>query len=121
MRRTGGGPRHLRVDVYLRAGVTGRLSCSRYTSGRSAEWRCYVPPAGIGLGDLGFPLADRIWTRAHVWLAVASVLVVLLGSGIAVSRIADRGGNPPVAAGGPSAESQGAPGSVSGPVSTSGA
>ncbi|HEY4410776.1 MAG TPA: hypothetical protein VGO87_12915 [Acidimicrobiia bacterium] len=48
-------------------------------------------------------MADRIWTRAHVWLAVASVLVVLVASGVAVSRIADNGARRRVSVGGPEA------------------
>ena len=43
-----------------------------------------------GWGIWGSSLTDRKLSRAHVGLALASALVVLLASGVAISRIGDR-------------------------------
>jgi hypothetical protein len=48
-------------------------------------------------------------SRAHVWLALASALVVLLASGVAISRISEQDDESPVATG-PSSTSSSLPG-----------
>jgi hypothetical protein len=83
--------------------------------------RCYVHPSSSGLGDLGsFSVANGKLSRAHVGLALASALVVLLASGVAISRISEGDNGSPVATG-PSSTSSSLPGlGQPGPATSSG-
>ena len=89
--------------------------------------RCYVRLPGSELGDLGsYSVANGKLSRAQVGLALASALVVLFGSGVAISRMSDQDDESPVATGPSSTSSTlpglGQPGSAggSGPASARG-
>lgn len=96
-----------------------------------AAGRCYVRLPGSELGDLGsFSVANGKLSRAQVGLALASAFVVLLASGVAISRMSEPDGESPVATGPTSTTSSlpglgqpgsaggSAPGSPAGPVGT---
>jgi len=62
-----------------------------------------------GWGIWGLSVANGKLSRAHVGLALASALVVLLASGVAISRISEQNGERPVATG-PSSTTSSLPG-----------